>query len=80
MTGMDVILRLGSVTPWSLGIFLLTLALPLFSVAGIVHALGSRHANIHRLVWWHALVTSVMLTILAGYLGHWGILGLRTWI
>jgi uncharacterized membrane protein len=67
-------------TPWSLALFFLTLALPACAVAGVVQALRHRHAEIPRLVWWHSFATSVMMTVVSLYLAYWGVIGLRTWI
>ena len=76
----DTIPRFGQMTPWSLALFLLTLALPAFAVAGVVQAVRHRHAEMRRLVWWHSLATSVAMTIVSLYLAYWGVIGLRTWV
>lgn len=77
--GAEFFSRFGQVTPWSLTVFLSTLAFPLLAVAGLVQAWRHRHAPIRRLVWWQAFLTSLLLTIVAIYLGYWGAIGLRTW-
>jgi CubicO group peptidase (beta-lactamase class C family) len=76
----EAIQRFGRVTPWSVTLFLLTLALPAFAVAGVVQALRHRRANIRRFVWWHSFITSVMMTIVSIYLAYWGVIGLRSWV
>ena len=63
----------------SLAVFLLTVAIPVFALAGLVQAWRQRHAAMRRGVWWLAFVTSVMMTVVAAYLAVWGVVGLRTW-
>jgi hypothetical protein len=77
--GEDVIERLGQITPWSVGMFVLTLAFTVFAVLGMVQALRFRNRGIRHWVWWHSLVTSVVLTIVAVYLAYWGVIGWRPW-
>jgi hypothetical protein len=77
--GEDVIARLGQITPWSIGIFVSTLAFTLFAVSGLVQALRFRNREGSRWVWWHSFMTSAVLTIVAMYLSYWGIIGWRPW-
>ena len=75
----DAIQRLGNMTPWSVGLCGLTLAFAVFAILGLVLAVHHRNRPIHRLVWWHAFATSLVLTVVAVYLDYWGIIGWRTW-
>jgi len=75
----DALNRLGAVTVYSAGIFLSTLAFGVFSVLGLVLALRFRGQRIRRLVWWHAFAASLVLTVVAIYLGYWGLIGWRPW-
>jgi uncharacterized membrane protein len=76
----EAALQFGAVTPRSLALFFLTLALPACAVTGLVQALRHRHAEIRRLVWWHSFITSVMMTVVSIYLAYWGVIGLRSWV
>jgi len=78
--GEDVIVKLGRITPWSLTFTFSTAAFALFAVLGLVDALRRRNADIRRLVWWHSLVTSLFLTIVAAYMAYWGVIGYRSWV
>lgn len=71
--------QLGRLTPWSLGICVLTFGFAAFAVLGLVLALRFRHRAIRRLVWWHAFAASLFLTVAAVYLGYWGFIGVRLW-
>lgn len=75
----DSINLLGRATFWSVGICLSTLAFGVFSVLGLALALRFRNRKIRRLVWWHAFAASLVLTVVAIYLGYWGFIGWRTW-
>lgn len=75
----DAVTRLGRLTPSSLGICVFTLGFAAFAVLGFVLALKFRHRAIRRLVWWHAFAASLALTVVAIYLGYWGIIGVRLW-
>jgi hypothetical protein len=79
LAGEDMIQRFGRITPWSVGFLVSTLALAVFAVLGLVLALRCRNRPIRRLVWWHAFAASLVLTIVALYLGYWGIVGFRPW-
>jgi CubicO group peptidase (beta-lactamase class C family) len=71
--------RLGRPSPWSIGLFLATTAFAVFAVLGLVLALLYRKRSLGRLVWWHALAASVLMTLVAAYLAYWGVIGVRTW-
>lgn len=79
LAGEDLIERLGRITPWSLGLFVSTLAFAVFAVLGLALALRFRNRPIRRWVWWHAFAASLVLTVVAVYLGYWGIIGWRPW-
>ncbi len=71
--------RLGLFTPWSAAMFAATILFAVCCVWGLVEALRSRHAGVHSFVWWHSLLTSLFLTIVALYLTYWGVIGWRPW-
>jgi hypothetical protein len=72
----NAIQRFGRVTPWSVGVFLLTLAFAAFALMGLVLALRFRN---RPMVWWHAFAASLVLTVVALYMAYWGMIGWRPW-
>ena len=79
LAGEDMIERLGRITPWSVSLFASTLASAVFAVLGLVLAWRCRNRPIRRWVWWHAFAASLILTVVAVYLGRYGIVGWRPW-
>jgi hypothetical protein len=79
LAGEDMIERLGRITPWAVGLFASTLASAGFAVLGLALAVCCRNRPIRRWVWWHAFAASLVLTVVAVYLGYWGIIGWRPW-
>jgi CubicO group peptidase (beta-lactamase class C family) len=79
LTGGDAIGRLGRITPWSVGIFVLSLAFAVFSVLGLALALRFWNRPMRRGVWWHAFAASLVLTGVAVYLAYYGVVGWRSW-
>jgi hypothetical protein len=75
----DSINRLGSVTVWSVGIFLATLLYVAACIACLLALWRARKTEIRRLVRWHSTAVIAALTIVALYLAYWGVIGIRTW-
>ena len=75
----DPFARLGAVTVWSATLFVLTTAFPLLAFAGVFEAWRWRNDGGNRVVWWHSLATSLVLSIVALYFGLYGWSALRTW-
>lgn len=71
--------RLGRITPWSVAIFLLSVALPVLGITSLAVVWRARRTEPVRLVWWHSLAVSLAATSVALYLMYWGICGIRTW-
>ena len=67
---------IASVAYWGLSI--LWAAMALISVALILQY-RSRRMEVGVLVWWHSLLVSVALSIAAGYLSYYGLIGIRLW-
>jgi CubicO group peptidase (beta-lactamase class C family) len=44
-----------------------------FAIDGLIRALRYRRSPIRRVVWWHSFVTSLVLSVWAGYLVYWGL-------
>jgi hypothetical protein len=46
-----------------------------FAIRGLVRALARYRSPVGRVLWWHCLVTSLVLAIWAVYLSYWGLRG-----
>jgi CubicO group peptidase (beta-lactamase class C family) len=75
----DLIERFGPVTPWSVALFVLTIAFALASVAGAISLWRAPAEAVRRGVRRFSLAVTVGLLIATAYLAYWGIIGLRTW-
>ncbi|MDB6126288.1 MAG: hypothetical protein JWM35_184, partial [Verrucomicrobia bacterium] len=69
---------LGTLTFFSVGVFLGWIGFAGFAFAGVVLALKYRREGV-RLVWWHSFLVSVVLSVDAVYLIRMGIIGWRPW-
>ena len=38
-----------------------------------------RRREVGVMVWWHSLLVSIALAIVAGYLSYYGLIGIRLW-
>jgi CubicO group peptidase (beta-lactamase class C family) len=75
----DPFLRLGSPTPFSVGIMLATLVFPVFAVMGALASWQARRTPMNRLAYWHSAVSSLTHLMISAYLWGFGIIGLMTW-
>ena len=74
----DLIQRMGNLTPWSFGLFAMTLVFAIAVLASLISVLragGEVRRGVRRL----SIVVTTALVIAAAYLAYWGIIGLRTW-
>jgi CubicO group peptidase (beta-lactamase class C family) len=74
----DLIERMGNLTPWSFGLFAMTLVFAIAVLASLISVLRAGSAarpGVRRL----SIVVTTALVIAAAYLAYWGIIGLRTW-
>jgi CubicO group peptidase (beta-lactamase class C family) len=69
------------VTPnvYTLSLWIGSTVLPLASGVGVVQAFRCYDSSQSDLVWWHALCTSAVGLLLAGWLAYFGLLGVRVW-
>jgi CubicO group peptidase (beta-lactamase class C family) len=65
---------------------LLSISITFFGIAFALTAAGSlyvvyreRSATMNRGVYWHSVLVSAALAVVAIYLGYWGLIGLRLW-
>jgi CubicO group peptidase (beta-lactamase class C family) len=80
LAGEDTITRLGTVTAWSVSLFVFSLLFGLTSLLGVVHAWRARHWEIRRGVLIHSQLVALACLVLAIYLAYWHTIGLRTWM
>ena len=74
----DLIPRMGNLTPWSFGLFAMTLAFAIAVLASLISVLRAG-SEVRRGVRRFSIVVTTALVIAAAYLAYWGIIGLRTW-
>jgi len=74
----DLIQRMGNLTPWSFGLFAMTLVFAIAVLASLVSVLRAG-GEVRRGVRRFSIVVTTALFIAATYLAYWGIIGLRTW-
>ena len=73
----DTITRMGNLTIWSGGVFILTLVFAVTSVASAVAVCRAREVRIW--VWRYSAAVALALLIATAYLAYWGVIGLRLW-
>ena len=74
----DLIERMGNLTPWSFGLFAMTLVFAIAVLASLISVLRAG-GEVRRGVRRFSIVVTTALVIAATYLACWGIIGLRTW-
>jgi len=74
----ELIERMGNLTPWSFGLFTMTLVFAIAVLASLISVLRAG-GEVRRGVRRFAIVVTTALVIAAAYLAYWGIIGLRTW-
>jgi len=70
----------GFATPYSVGFAAFTLGFAAASLLGLLVALRADRRAMNPVVYWHSLVSSVVLSVVTIYLASWGIIGYRTWV
>ena len=78
LSGDDLIERLGNLTPWSFGLFTMTLVFAIAVLASLISVLRAG-GEVRRVFRRFSIVVTTALVIAAAYLAYWGIIGLRTW-
>lgn len=71
--------RFGVPTVWSVGFCVLTWLFAGTAIVGLMQTIRAQRWEVNRWVRRHALLVSVANVVVVGYLGYWGIIGLRTW-
>jgi len=74
----DLIERMGNLTPWSFGLFEMTLVFAIAVLASLI-SVSRAGGEVRRGVRRFSIVVTTALVIAAAYLAYWGIIGLRTW-
>jgi CubicO group peptidase (beta-lactamase class C family) len=71
--------QIGSLNPWTAGIFFGTFFFPLLSILGLILVLRVPKEEIHRGVRIHSLLVSSACCVITGFLLSWHLLALRLW-
>jgi len=71
--------RLGTVTSWSIGLFLTSLAFAIATLSSTVSIVRARNQPVRRVVRWFSIAVTMGLLIGTAYFAYWGDIGLRTW-
>lgn len=74
----DLVERMGNLTPWSLGLFAMSLVFAMAVGASLISVIRARD-EARRATRRFSIVVTAALVIAAAYLAYWGIIGLRTW-
>ena len=75
----DAITRFGSLTVYSVGLFLTSLLFALSSIASGIALWSARNQQVRRIVRWFSVAVTSALLIATAYFAYWGVVGLRTW-
>lgn len=79
LTGMSFE-KWGKVSASSVYIFIATISYAVFSVASLFSIWKARRAQNSQLLYWSASLMSVLHVMFTVYLGHYGLIGVRSWI
>jgi len=79
LSGDELILRMGNLTQWSVGLFLATIIYAAASLGSAVGVWRSFGKEVRDSVRTYSMVVTMALLIATAYLAYWGIIGLRTW-
>jgi hypothetical protein len=71
---------LGTPNPWTIGMMLTSLLVPLAAIFSVVSVWRHRRAPMNRFAYWHAVLVTLGLVFLAGFLFSWGLVGVRMWV
>jgi hypothetical protein len=70
---------LGKPTWISIGILLVSIAFPITTVASLYALYRGRTAAKNRLFYWHSVLVTLAVAVIAAYMGYWGFIGLCLW-
>jgi CubicO group peptidase (beta-lactamase class C family) len=79
LSSSDILNRLGSVTGYSVGLFLTSLLFALFPLLSLLALWKARKQPIRGYVRWFSIAVTSVLVIATAYLAWWGVIGIRTW-
>ncbi len=74
------ILKLGTLSPTSLSLFIGSLLYPLFSLISLISIYKYRNAPMNKLVLANAAILTLLHVLFVAYLAYHGIIGYRSWI
>jgi hypothetical protein len=64
----------------TVGIMFSSIVFAVAAAAGLYFVYQARHAAMNRLAYWHSVLVAVAVAVVAGYMGYWGLIGLRLWV
>jgi CubicO group peptidase (beta-lactamase class C family) len=79
MSNSSAIQLFGTLTFWSVSLYLLTWLFAVTSVLALIQAVRHRSSPTHRGVRVHSMLASIGSMTVMLYLLYWGVIGLRTW-
>lgn len=79
VSGDDFLERFGNPTPYSVGFTVFSIAFAVLSLLGLFAAVRADRREMKAGVYWHSLISSLLLSIATIYLMYWGVIGFRTW-
>ena len=77
VSGPDIMARMGELTVWSGGVFVLTILFAIASLAGAVSVWRAQEAR--KWVKRFSAAVALALVVATAYLAYWGVIGMRTW-
>ena len=75
----DDLFTLGVPSLLTVSIMLSSIAFPLAAAASLYVVYRERSTAMNRIAYWHSLLVAVAMAGVAGYMGCWGLIGLRLW-
>ena len=75
----DDLFTLGVPSLLTVSIMLSSIAFPLVAAASLYVVYRERSTAMNRIAYWHSLLVAVAMAGVAGYMGCWGLIGLRLW-
>lgn len=71
---------LGTPNGWTISLMLMSLLLPMATILSAVAVWRHRRTPMNRWAYRHAVLVTTALVFLSGFLGVWGLIGVRMWV
>ncbi len=76
----DVLMNLGKASVWSVGMFVFSLLVPIFSLFAVYYNFKSFGKPVNKWARVFFTLSSLGCLLISGYLVYWGVAGLRIWV